>query len=116
MNQHTSGLDTGPDKDEPLREDIRYLGRILGDVVREHEGGKIFDIIEDIRKTSIRFHRDNKAQESRNLEEILKSLTPAETVQVVRAFSYFSHFANMAEDQHHIRRTRAHEMQGSPPR
>ena len=103
-------------KDEPLREDIRFLGRILGDVVREQEGEYAFDIIEKIRKTSIRFHRDSDAPAKRELKEILKCLTPSETVQVVRAFSYFSHLANMAEDEHHIRRSRAHELAGSPAR
>ena len=37
-------------------------------------------------------------------------------IQIIRAFSYFSHLANIAEDQHHIRRTRAHEIAGSAPR
>ena len=48
----------GADKDRPLRDDIRLLGRILGDTVREREGEAIFDIVEGIRKMSIRFHRD----------------------------------------------------------
>ncbi len=106
----------GAKKDEPLREDIRFLGRILGDVVRDQEGDYTFEIVEKIRKTSIRFHRDADAPAKRELKEILKCLTPSETVQVVRAFSYFSHLANMAEDEHHIRRSRAHEVAGSPPR
>ncbi len=116
MDEHATGPDQGAKKDEPLREDIRFLGRILGDVVREQEGEYAFDIIEKIRKTSIRFHRDADAPAKRELKEILKCLTPSETVQVVRAFSYFSHLANMAEDEHHIRRSRAHELAGSPAR
>jgi phosphoenolpyruvate carboxylase len=39
-----------------------------------------------------------------------------ETAHVIRAFTYFSHLSNIAEDQHHIRRTRAHDLMGSPPR
>ena len=46
-------------KDRPLRDDIRLLGRILGNTVREQEGEAVFDIVERIRQTSIRFHRDN---------------------------------------------------------
>ena len=45
-------------KDTPLRDDIRLLGRLLGDMVREQEGQAIFDTVEQIRRTSIRFHRD----------------------------------------------------------
>ena len=47
-----------PDKDLPLRDDIRLLGRILGDTVRSQEGEPVFAIVERIRRTSIRFHRD----------------------------------------------------------
>jgi phosphoenolpyruvate carboxylase len=52
----------------------------------------------------------------RELENILNALDPEHAVQVVRAFSYFSHLANIAEDQHHIRRTRAHDIAGDAPR
>src|ERR1700693_1172265 len=106
----------GAEKDQPLRDDIRLLGRILGDTVREQEGGAIFDIVERIRQTSIRFHRDNDEAARHALEAILNDLSPDQTVQIVRAFSYFSHLANIAEDQHHIRRTRAHTLAGAAPR
>ena len=104
------------EKDRPLRDDIRLLGRLLGDTVREQEGDEIFGIVEQIRQTSIRFHRDNDTPAREELETILDGLTPAQTVQIVRAFSHFSHLANIAEDQHHIRRTRAHAIAGSAPR
>ena len=104
------------DKDIPLRDDIRMLGRLLGDTIRDQEGGAVFDIVERIRQTSIRFHRDEDVAARAELEAILASLTPDQTTQIVRAFSYFSHLANIAEDQHHIRRTRAHALQGSAPR
>ena len=104
------------EKDLPLRDDIRLLGRLLGDTVREQEGASIYDIVEQIRQTSIRFHRDNNAPARDELEAILDGLTPTQTIQIVRAFSHFSHLANIAEDQHHIRRTRAHAIAGSAPR
>uniref|UniRef100_UPI000577B903 phosphoenolpyruvate carboxylase n=1 Tax=Bradyrhizobium japonicum TaxID=375 RepID=UPI000577B903 len=44
--------------DARLRDDIRLLGRILGDTVRDQEGAELFDLVERIRQTSIRFHRD----------------------------------------------------------
>jgi phosphoenolpyruvate carboxylase len=104
------------EKDRPLRDDIRLLGRILGDTVREQEGASIYEIVEEIRQTSIRFHRDNDGPAREELETILNGLTPAQTLLIVRAFSHFSHLANIAEDQHHIRRTRAHAIAGSTPR
>ena len=104
------------DKDHPLREDIRLLGRLLGDCVREQEGEAVFDIIETIRRTSIRFYRDDDDDAKQELEANLSGLSPEQAVQVVRAFSYFSHLANIAEDEHHIRRTRAHDIAGDAPR
>ena len=103
------------EKDIPLREDIRLLGRILGDTVRSQEGEAVFDIIEGIRQSSIRFRRDEDQVARRELEATLNGLSRDQTIQIIRAFSYFSHLANIAEDQHHIRRTRAH-MGVSAPR
>jgi phosphoenolpyruvate carboxylase len=104
------------EEDARLRNDIRLLGRILGDTVREQEGAAVFEIVERIRQSSIRFHRDNEIGARRELEAILDSLTADQTLAIVRSFSYFSHLANIAEDQHHIRRNRAHVMAGSAPR
>ena len=103
------------EKDMPLRDDIRLLGRLLGDVVLAQEGEEIFDIVESIRRFSISFHRDEDDTAKRELERTLRKLNPTEAVSVIRAFSYFSHLANIAEDQHHIRRTRSHDITGSSP-
>ena len=104
------------DKDHPLREDIRLLGRLLGDTIREQEGDRIFDLIELTRQNSITFQRDGDAQAKRQLESVLNDLDPDDTIAVIRAYSYFSLLANIAEDQHHIRRRRVHEIAGSRPR
>ncbi len=104
------------DKDGPLREDIRFLGTVLGDTIREQEGEAIFDIVEQVRQTSVRFHRTRDATEADGLKATLDALSPAEAALVVRSFSYFSHLANIAEDAHHRRRTRAHAVAGSRPR
>ncbi|MEW5887655.1 MAG: phosphoenolpyruvate carboxylase [Pseudomonadota bacterium] len=104
------------DKDQPLREDIRLLGRILGDTLRDQEGEAAFQLVERIRQNSIRFRRDDDHAARRELEATLDNLSPVQTIQVVRAFTYFSHLANIAEDLHHIRRSRAHALAGSAPR
>ena len=93
--------------DVRLRDDIRLLGRILGDTVRDQEGADVFDLVERIRQTSIRFHRDEDRVARRELEQILDGMSTSETVRIVRAFSYFSHLANIAEDQNNIRQMRA---------
>jgi phosphoenolpyruvate carboxylase len=116
-------LEAGPpvydgrgDKDVPLREDIRLLGRLLGDTVRDQEGEAVFKLVERIRQTAIRFHRDEDEGARSELDGVLNSLSRTPAIQIIRAFSYFSHLANIAEDQHHIRRSRAHAAAGSTSR
>jgi phosphoenolpyruvate carboxylase len=104
------------EEDARLRNDIRLLGRILGDTVRDQEGADAFDLVERIRQTSIRFHRDEDRLARRELESILDSMSISETVRIVRAFSYFSHLANIAEDQNNIRQMRARTGPGGAPR
>ncbi|SAL16406.1 phosphoenolpyruvate carboxylase [Caballeronia peredens] len=101
------------DKDRPLFEDIRYLGRLLGDVLREQEGDAVFDVVEAIRQTAVKFRREDDSEAAQTLEKKLRALSPEQTVSVVRAFSYFSHLANIAEDRHHNRRRRIHALAGS---
>ncbi|MGT2505991.1 phosphoenolpyruvate carboxylase [Cupriavidus basilensis] len=103
------------DKDVPLREDIRFLGRLLGECLREQEGDAAFEVVETIRQTAVRFRRENDRAAGAELDRLLKRLSRDQTNSVVRAFSYFSHLANIAEDQHHNRRRRVHALAGSPP-
>ena len=100
------------DNERPLVEDIRLLGRLLGDVIREQEGGAIFELIEKIRKLSVAFRRDADQDADKSLKKLLKGLPGDHAVSVIRGFTYFSHLANLAEDRHHIRRRAIHERVG----
>jgi len=104
------------EEDARLRNDIRLLGRILGDTVRDQEGADVFDLVERIRQTSIRFHRDEDRLARRELESILDAMSISETVRIVRAFSYFSHLANIAEDHNNIRQMRSRTSPAGAPR
>lgn len=110
------GASERDDKDLPLRDDIRLLGRILGDTVRQQRGGAAFDTLERIRQSSIRFRRDEDRVAREELEHTLNALPRIEALHIIRAFGFFSHLANIAEDQHHIRRNRAHAFAPSAPR
>ena len=101
------------DNERPLVEDIRLLGRILGDVIREQEGAEAYELIEQIRKLSVAFRRDADTEADKTLKKLLKGLSDDQTVSVIRAFTYFSHLANLAEDRHHIRRRAVHERAGN---
>ena len=99
-------------RDAALREDIRLLGRILGDTIRQHEGREAFELVERVRQLSVAFRHKRDETAGRTLDRLLKNLTGDQTVSVIRAFSYFSHLANIAEDRHQIRDRLAHERLG----
>ncbi len=105
-----SNRDAGDDI--ALRDDIRLLGRLLGEVLKAYEGPRLFDTIETIRQSATRFRRHGDPVDARQLDRLLKSLTRDDTISVVRAFSYFSHLANLAEDQHQVRVRRRSRAQG----
>jgi phosphoenolpyruvate carboxylase len=107
------------EKELLLREDRRLLGRLLGEVIRSQAGDTALERIERIRQTAVRFRKEDEAHEGASrgeLERELNSLDPEQTLHLVRAFSYFSHLLNIAEDEQQHRRRRAHADAGSPPR
>jgi phosphoenolpyruvate carboxylase len=103
-------------KDLPLRDDVRLLGRILGDTLREQEGEASFQLIENVRRAAVRFRKTQDDRDRTQLEQTLDALSPSEALVVVRAFSYFSQLSNIAEDLHHNRRHRAHLKAGTAPK
>ena len=98
--------------ERPLLDDIRLLGRILGDVIREHDSLKAFELVEQVRRLSVAFRRDADHAADKALKKLLKRLDAAQTVNVIRAFTYFSHLANLAEDRHQIRLHAIHDRAG----
>jgi phosphoenolpyruvate carboxylase len=106
------GAEAAPSADAPLIEDIRLLGRILGDVIREQEGAASYDLVERVRQLSVAFRLKSEARAGRDLDRLLTRLTEDETLDVIRAFSYFSHLANLAEDRHQLRLGREQEREG----
>ena len=111
-NPATESPQRARENERPLVEDIRLLGRILGDVIRDQDGDAAFNLIEQIRKLSVAFRRDADPEADRALKKLLTALSGDQTVSVIRAFTYFSHLANLAEDRHHIRRREVHERAG----
>lgn len=99
-------------KDQPLRDDIRLLGRLLGEVIRDQEGREAYELVERIRQLSVAWRRAQDQAAGKAIDKLLKSLSNDQAVMVIRAFSYFSHLANIAEDRHHVRRREHHEREG----
>ncbi|MGY2079698.1 phosphoenolpyruvate carboxylase [Modestobacter sp. SYSU DS0657] len=99
--------------DLQLREDIRLLGRVLGEVIAEQAGPEVLELVESTRVQAFEIRRDERDRSQ--LAERLAALDPRSANHVVRAFSHFSLLANIAEDVHHERRRRHHRREGSPP-
>ncbi|WP_305094952.1 phosphoenolpyruvate carboxylase [Prescottella sp. R16] len=98
---------------EPLREDIRLLGGLLGDIVREQAGDGVFGLVERARVESFRVRRSeiDRAQ----LAEMFTTIYTEDAIPVIRAFSHFALLANVAEDLHRERRRALHVRSGEPP-
>jgi phosphoenolpyruvate carboxylase len=103
----------GREATEPMRADIRLLGAILGDTVREQNGDEVFDLVERARVESFRVRRSeiDRADLSRMFDGIDIHLA----LPIIRAFSHFALLANVAEDIHRERRRRIHLDAGEPP-
>src|ERR1041384_2191849 len=112
---YTRWLIVGPmDKELALREDRRLLGRLLGEVIGAHVGEETRHRVETVRQSAVRLRRGASGQSE--LEAQLDALPIDQTLHVVRAFSYFSHLLNIAEDVQQNRRRHAHAEAGSPRR
>lgn len=94
-------LATRKTSDETLRDDIRHLGRILGDVIREQEGDEVFNLVENARRTAFRLHRGEA--EVGELTALFRDIDPVEATPIIRAFTHFALLANLAEDLHEER-------------
>ncbi len=102
-------------KEQPLTDDIRLLGRLLGEVIAEQEGKVLFDLVEQIRKWSVAFRRHADGHAKKAMDQALRKLSTDQVISVIRAFTYFSHLANLAEDRHHVRRREVYEQSGAHP-
>ncbi|MCC2597082.1 phosphoenolpyruvate carboxylase [Pusillimonas sp. MFBS29] len=98
-----------------LRNDIRHLGKTLGDVINECEGKAVYDVIEKLRRAAVKFRREGRDADSRTLEKLIAKLPDEESNSVARAFTYFLHLSNIAEDRDQNRRQRQHELHADNP-
>ncbi len=85
--------------DRSERADLRYLGRLLGDVIRATDGGHVFDAIEAVRQASVDAHRRPGATAEAALSAQLGQLSLDEALRFIRGFLLFSRLANLAEDR-----------------
>src|SRR4051812_42887337 len=99
------------DRDQELRDDVRLLGRLLGEVVAQQAGDDAFQLVERIRQEAFEGRR---MKDSGQLVASLDALEVPDALHVIRAFSYFALLANIAEDVDHARRRRRLKAAGGP--
>ncbi len=96
-----------------LRQDVRFLGALLGDALREQGGDELFDIVEGARLAA-RARREGAAGAEPTLVDLLKGLDAPGAAEVAQAFSAYFALVNMAERVHRIRRRREYLRSGVP--
>jgi phosphoenolpyruvate carboxylase len=93
------------DKDQALRNDVRTLGTMVGDLIREQGGEELFEFVENARRRSIRRREENE-KPGEELAQLVDDLDPETALQVIRSFSTYFQMVNTAEKVHRIRRRR----------
>ena len=91
------------DPHRPLRDDVRLLGRLLGETLQTHGGPGLFETVERVRMLS----KASRADVS-ELASLLSQLPVESATPLARAFAHFLNLANVAEQHHRIRRRRAY--------
>lgn len=94
------------DKEKPLRNDVRFLGNILGWVLIGQEGREIFDIEERIRALTKEMRTRYRKSQKDELVATIRSLSDEDLYKVTRAFTIYFKLVNIAEQIHRIRRRR----------
>lgn len=99
-----------------LREEVRLLGAVLGDVIRHAGGQDLYDRIEAVRRASVAYHRDGATtRDATEMERLLAGLTSEQAVGLSHGFAVFSLLANVAEDREARRRAREAEEHSAAP-
>ncbi|MDO9248971.1 MAG: phosphoenolpyruvate carboxylase, partial [Phenylobacterium sp.] len=93
-----------------LRATVRFLGRILGDVIRSEDGQAVYDEIEQIRQASVALHRNGPGVGDKAVESRLSALSLPDAVRFAHSFACFLQITNIAEDQ--IQRRRGRDAEG----
>jgi phosphoenolpyruvate carboxylase len=112
---------TGELKEAPLRRDVRSLGMLLGEVLREQAGAPIYDAVEELRRTAInRRDADAKSAPEAATESLhhalhlVEALTPTSAYHLARAFGFYFELINLAETNHRKRRRLSSQLEPNP--
>ena len=109
-------------KEAPLRRDVRLLGKLLGDVMKEQVGASLYESVEELRQLTIR-HRELKSSEDMGsaetadgarmesrAEQLINDMTLIEAYRMTKAFAIYFELTNLAETNHRKRRRIASQL------
>ena len=100
-----------------LDDDVRLLGRLLGDVVRDQAGTEVFALVERVRRSAVDRSRSDQSPGLAAVSAALAHVDLDQAIHLARAFSWFTLLANVAEDVHVTRLLAAHrDVDGGAPR
>ncbi|NNK99700.1 MAG: phosphoenolpyruvate carboxylase [Xanthomonadales bacterium] len=100
-----------PKKDKALRDDVRVLGTLVGEMLAEQQGEGFLQLVESVRRTAIK-RREVDADASSELIALLNNMDVDEAGRLVRAFTTYFQVVNLAEKVHRIRRRRDYLRRG----
>ncbi|HEY8990152.1 MAG TPA: phosphoenolpyruvate carboxylase, partial [Candidatus Limnocylindrales bacterium] len=107
-----TGIGTGRSRD-PLALEVRLLGSLLGQVIAEQAGRDLLDLVERVRRTTIRLRRGDDPSLRAGLVAELAALDPDRAEIVIRAFSLYFRLVNLAEERELVRSARRGERDGN---
>ena len=93
------------EKDKALRDDVRVLGALVGEILAEQQGTEFLQLVEAVRRTAIQ-RRESNTRTSADLDELLSGMDVVKAGHLVRAFTTYFQVVNLAEKVHRIRRRR----------
>ena len=108
-------LHASAERTDAVSDDIRLLGRLLGDAIEQTEGRAVFELVERVRQIAVDARRSQRS----GVDDIRSALAEHpldEQILVLRALDWLSLLANTAEDVHLERRRRHHRQRNAPPR
>ena len=119
---HTLTPDTSPialtepmrEKDRLLRQNIRTLGNLLGEVIIEQQGKELFELEETIRQTTKQLRRRPSETQLTNFRSLIREMAPETMAWILRAFTTYFQLVNTAEQHHRIQRLRAYKRLSKP--
>jgi phosphoenolpyruvate carboxylase len=100
--------------DKVLRSRVKLLGTLLGNVLRDQAGGRVFVAVEALRKGFIRLHQAANPAKREQLNRLIQKLDPEILTHVVRAFSTYFSLVNIAEEAYQHRQRRLEVRRGGP--